>query len=72
MPIRLNAWTAAWRLIGYEIVCVECKRRQSLSDADSDFEHEPGCAADPKKSEIAPDTPVSRGMALTALIQSEK
>jgi hypothetical protein len=62
MPIRLNAWTAAWRLVDYEIVCVECKRRQPLSEADSEFNHEPGCISGSRKSTLMPsDEVLSQG-----------
>lgn len=57
-PIRLSAWTV-WRLVDYEIVCVECKRLQPLSDADSEFEHQPGCIAGPRTSAMPSGTVVS-------------
>ena len=43
----VNAWTATWKLIEHEIVCVECKRRQHLAKSEAEFKHLPGCNADP-------------------------
>jgi len=42
----VSAWTAMWKLIEHEIVCVECKRRQHLAKSEAEFKHFPGCNAD--------------------------
>lgn len=43
----VDAWTAAWKLIEHEVTCVECGRRQHLSESEAEFEHLPGCTNDP-------------------------
>lgn len=38
----VNLRTGAWELIEHEVICVECERRQHLSECETGFKHLPG------------------------------
>jgi hypothetical protein len=42
---KIEAWNAAWMLVGGLVVCTDCICGQSLLDAALPFEHAPSCHA---------------------------
>lgn len=42
----MNAWSARWDFVGYELVCRSCGARQWPNASRIPFVHRPGCAVD--------------------------
>lgn len=42
---RMVTWSAAWALIGGQVVCTGCMQGQTVSSSGESFPHEPDCKA---------------------------
>jgi hypothetical protein len=49
---RMIAWSAAWAIVGGQIVCTGCMRGQFISLSGHVFPHEPRCNAKGEGAEM--------------------